>query len=191
MSDENYYNQIINEYPLIVSKDQMYRICNISKKTAEFLLKSGVVPCEDTGMKTRRFKVKLVDIIDYLRKRNDMPDQYLAPNGWYGSKSNKKAEINVPLSQGQLDNMRWYITDILADCPDVLTTPQIEKAIGYSSGAIYRWCSRKLLHCFIIRNAYLIPKDSLIVFMMGTYYSSIVKKSTKHKEMLAILKQPQ
>ena len=44
-------------YPKIVSKDQVYRICHISKATALFLLQSGMIPCTDSGKKTRRYKV--------------------------------------------------------------------------------------------------------------------------------------
>ncbi|MGM9647895.1 MAG: hypothetical protein ACI3YH_07180, partial [Eubacteriales bacterium] len=39
--------------PDVMNKDQFYRICHISKSTALHLLKSGKVPCEWTGKKTR------------------------------------------------------------------------------------------------------------------------------------------
>jgi hypothetical protein len=188
MAEENYYKHILQSYPPIVSKDHMYRICNISKKTAEFLLKSGIVPCEDSGKKTRRFKVKVVDIIDYLRTRQKMPEHYLAPSGWYRSKSKEKVKIETPISQEQIANMKLYILDNLKDLPDVMTVPQVKMVTGYSTGAICRWCRKKILFSFVIRNAYIIPKESLIIFMLGTYYRNIITKSEKHKEMLLKLK---
>lgn len=190
MDEENYYKHILQAYPPIVSKDQMYRICNISKKTAEFLLKSGIVPCEDSGKKTRRFKVKVVDIIDYLRTRQKMPEHYLAPSGWYRSKSKKRVKIEAPISQEQLSNMRLLIEKILEDFPDVMTVPEIRAATGYSAVTICRWCRERLVYCFMIRTTYIVPKDSLIEFMMGAYYRRIVKKTIQHKEMLSILKEP-
>lgn len=58
-------------YPEYITKDQMYRICHISKKTCLFLLESGLVPNIDSGKKTRRFKIKTVDVIQYLKDRDD------------------------------------------------------------------------------------------------------------------------
>lgn len=39
--------------PDIITKDQLYQICHISKSTALYLLRSGKIPCEYTGKKTR------------------------------------------------------------------------------------------------------------------------------------------
>ena len=32
--------------PDVITKDQLYRICHISKSTALYLLQSGKIPCE-------------------------------------------------------------------------------------------------------------------------------------------------
>ena len=45
------YDYLINEYPAVITKDQFYRICNISKKTAKHLLDNGLVPCINSGKK--------------------------------------------------------------------------------------------------------------------------------------------
>ena len=44
--------------PDIITKDQLYQICHISKSTALYLLRSGKIPCEYTGKKTRCYKIK-------------------------------------------------------------------------------------------------------------------------------------
>ena len=48
--------------PDVMNKDQFYRLCHISKSTALHLLKSGKVPFEWTGKKTRCYKIKKEDI---------------------------------------------------------------------------------------------------------------------------------
>lgn len=53
MATEEYCNEILDTYPKYVSKDQMYRICHISKKTCSHLLKSGLVKNINSGKKTR------------------------------------------------------------------------------------------------------------------------------------------
>lgn len=70
MITEKYCNEILQQYPEYITKDQMYRICHISKKTCLFLLESGLVPNIDSGKKTRRFKIKTVDVIQYTVEGN-------------------------------------------------------------------------------------------------------------------------
>ena len=65
-----------------MNKDQFYRLCHISKSTALHLLKSGKVPCEWTGKKTRCYKIKKEDVRAYLEERAVYPELYSAPRGW-------------------------------------------------------------------------------------------------------------
>ena len=61
-----YYESIRRKYPEAVSKDQFYQIAHISKATALHLLQNGLVPCKDTGKKTRRYTIRTDDIeFDY------------------------------------------------------------------------------------------------------------------------------
>ena len=52
---ENDYSDLLREYPEIISADQLYRICKISKRKAKWLLDNGIIPCHDTG-KVRQMK---------------------------------------------------------------------------------------------------------------------------------------
>ena len=65
---------LYEEYPEVISADQLYRICHISKRKAKWLLEHGYIPCEDSGKKTRRYKIRLNDVIDYLRTLEAAPD---------------------------------------------------------------------------------------------------------------------
>ena len=54
--------------PDVMNKEQFFRICHISKSTALHLLKSGKVPCEWSGKKTRCYKIKKEDSGELGRK---------------------------------------------------------------------------------------------------------------------------
>lgn len=41
--------RILRDYPETISKEQFYKLCQISKNHARMLLTSGVVPCQITG----------------------------------------------------------------------------------------------------------------------------------------------
>ena len=75
------YSALLKEYPPVISKDQLYRICHISKRKATWLLENGIIPCEDSGKKTRRFKIRTVDVIRYLETLENSPEQIVVPVG--------------------------------------------------------------------------------------------------------------
>ena len=58
------YSALLMEYPEVISKEQVYRICHISKRKATWLLENGIIPCKDSGKKTRRFQVRTIDVIN-------------------------------------------------------------------------------------------------------------------------------
>ena len=123
--------------PDIITKDQLYQICHISKSTALYLLRSGKIPCEYTRKKTRCYKIKKADVITYLEKRKVFPESYSAPAGWY--KGNYTVKMKTELPEQILENMKLYYTELFAQYPDVLTTSEISKVIGYGTTSINNW----------------------------------------------------
>ena len=117
--------------PDIITKDQLYQICHISKSTALYLLRSGKIPCEYTRKKTRCYKIKKADVITYLEKRKVFPESYSAPAGWY--KGNYTVKMKTELPEQILENMKLYYTELFAQYPDVLTATEISKVIGYGN----------------------------------------------------------
>ena len=67
-----YCKELRNKYPKTMNKEQFYRAAHISKATALYLLQSGLVPCQDTGKKTRYNEKRLADI--FAREMRDLPD---------------------------------------------------------------------------------------------------------------------
>lgn len=90
MTEKNeYYEAIRKQYPATISKDQFYRIAHISKATALYLLQSGLVPCKDTSKKTRRYTIRIDDVIFYMIDREEHPEVYAAPRNWYRERSGR------------------------------------------------------------------------------------------------------
>ena len=82
------FAKIKETYPEKIGLEQMRVICHISKKTARYLLKSGLVPCIDTGKKTRQYIINTKDVIAYLKKRQSSPQRYTPPTGYYSTSWN-------------------------------------------------------------------------------------------------------
>ena len=97
MAQVSKYRYLLNQYPETVQKEQFRIICHISKRTARYLLQSGLVPCVQSGKKTRNYTIMLMlftwpileqftpekvkDLISYYRVHKK-PMIELA-NGWY------------------------------------------------------------------------------------------------------------
>ena len=72
-----------DDVPDVMSGEKFRQICHISKKTSAFLLKSGKVPCEISGKKTRCYLIKKSDVLEFLHSRGMFPENYKAPENYY------------------------------------------------------------------------------------------------------------
>lgn len=165
MITDKYCKEILEQYPEYITKDQMYRICHISKKTCLFLLESGLVPNIDSGKKTRRFKIKTTDVIQYLRDRDDYPELFKAPDGYYKGNGCKKAPaFDEVFTKNDLTRMRQFYEMLLEKqkYPDVMTVEKVAQFTGYNKNSVSKWCSKKQLQSFFIRQRYQIPKEYLL-----------------------------
>ena len=53
------------QYPDIMNKEQLRKVCHISKRTAHYLLQFNLIPHVCTGKKTRCYAIKKRDVIDF------------------------------------------------------------------------------------------------------------------------------
>jgi len=176
------YSHLLAEYPEKICQDQFYRICRISKRKATWLLENGYIPCEDTGKKTRRFKIRITDVIEYLTRLEDSPESLLAPAGIFSSgiKYRPKHKIVEPIDSDKFMKMlkkRW------SSSPDALTVDDAVKLTGYCKTTVSEWISKKKLLGVWYHNIYLIPKDCLIEYM-ATKAHHITRKSKKHMNLI-------
>ena len=141
--------------PDVITKDQLYRICHISKSTALYLLQSGKIPCEYTGRKTRCYKIKKEDVIAYLENRKVFPESYSAPAGWYKGDYTVQMEEQAP--PVVREHLRLYYTELLSGYPDVLTTQAVSEITGYGKTAINNWCNQGHIKSFRKNNVNHIP----------------------------------
>src|SRR5699024_10809122 len=84
------YSALLLEYPAVISKDQLYRICHISKRKATWLLENGIIPCRDSGKKTRRFQIYTADVVNYLITLENEPQKVAIPVGIFTSNKYRK-----------------------------------------------------------------------------------------------------
>ena len=181
MKSKIQHRKILEKYPEHISKEQLYKICHISKRTALYLLESRLIPCTNSGKQTRKYSVVTQDVVDYLIRRDKEPERYLAPRGWYQRKSKNDF---IHLSPELNRKMRYYFEQLMEPYPDVLSVKHVVEITGYQNETATRWCSSKKLYHFYICGKFKIPKVSMLEFMMGAYFRGIRTKSKKHRDFI-------
>lgn len=158
---ETDYSFLYEEYPEIISADQLYRICRISKRKAKWLLDSGHIPCQDSGKKTRRYKISIDDVVAFLRTLETAPETVTAPVGLF---NNKNKRIN-PIAQINVRDFQQFLYTLWAEQPDALTPKDVRSLIGYSQATIGQWLVQKKLKSVMLPDrAQVIAKKWLVEF---------------------------
>ena len=181
-----YFEEIRKKYPPIISKDQFYQIAHISKATALYLLQSGLVPCKDSGKRTRRYSIHIDDVIYYLINRELQPEKYRASDGWHANRSAKYCprisfcSVLTQLTDKERSLFRNMIEQRFSSYDDVIGVSEVASMTGYSPTAVTHWCNAKHLYSFYISGKYCVPKVCLAKFMVSSYCFNIRRKSWKH-----------
>ena len=169
--------QRLQGYPSYISKEQLCKICHISKRTALRLLEDGSIPCKSNGKQTRKFQIALADVEAFLLKRQAR------------IKINPREARNVyrPMSAEMKSLLPHVVTDWLEPYPDVLSVDEVVQITGYGSSSVVKWCKKEDLQHYCIGRKFFVPKIWLQEFMLSERFWGIHVKSHIHRQSLASL----
>lgn len=182
-------------YPDPMSRTDLRRACRIGTRTSLYLLQSGLVPCTHTGKKTRCYKIAKADAAEYLRRREQEPEYYTAPSGWYKNYPTHKPSTRsltgtlVLTDTARQHLHRWYEQQ-LSTLPDMLDTAQIAQLTGYSRSVVSRWCREGQLKSLLQHPKWMIPKAWLLEFLTSEAYNNIARKSQQHNAVIQAVAKP-
>lgn len=96
--------EIRNNYPEILSLENIRCILRISKRKASWMLQNGIIKCENNGKKTRQYKVTLDDLFEYLDRLEQANPSVALPVGRFtsrkqNSESKEMSQISLTLFQ--------------------------------------------------------------------------------------------
>lgn len=181
------YDYLRDQYPEYVTENQLYKICHIAKRSAKYLLDNGIIPCENSGKKTRKYKIALNDIINYLVMR-DKTQNSMIPRGCMNSKCKKPrpprvtlAAILSPNSEGEL---RKYFEYIYADYPDVVSSHDVADMTGLSKKTVLEFLNKGEIQALLISSKYFIPKEFVLAFVISPRYINMKSNSAHFNKIL-------
>ena len=167
----NKYDYLKKDYPQFVSKEQLYKICGIAKDTAWVYLNSGIIPCRDTGKKTRRYSIHIDDVITFLEKRDKgaVPSRaelkYLRPRY-----PQKLPEIKETATWHQ--QATRYLSNVLKDAPDAVRPRQMAELVGLSTTVIQQHILHGNIEAVIVGRGYIISKSGMLRFILSERYQN-------------------
>ena len=169
--------QRLQGYPSYISKEQLCKICHISKRTALRLLEDGSIPCKSNGKQTRKYQIALADVEAFLLKRQAR------------IKTNPREARNVyrPMSAEMKSLLPHVVTDWLEPYPDVLSVDEVVQITGYGSSSVVKWCKKEDLQHYCIGRKFFVPKTWLQEFMLSERFWGIHVKSHIHRQSLVSL----
>lgn len=155
------YTYLLVEFPDTISSDQLYRICRISKRKAKWLLDNHIIPCQDSGKRTRRYRIKTIDVIGYLTTLERNPQEVAAPVGLFNSKVKK----TNPIATIDRAAFQRFLYATWIDAPDAMTSKEIQALTGYSAGTVGQWMCREKLKSTKLPTMRLVAKQWLIEYI--------------------------
>ena len=142
-----------------VSKEEFYKLCRISKKTAYKLIKSG--------------RIKAI-------KRNcGSLHCYEIPISEIERLESIRYYINK-LREEEISKVKEYYSEKLQSYPDVITSEDVQVITGYVKETVRRWIQGKKLVATVYKSKYIITKNDFLDFVTSPSYVGITRKSQEH-----------
>ena len=142
-----------------VSKEEFYKSCRISKKTAYKLIKSGRIKAikRDCGsLHCYEIPISEIERIESIR--------------YYINK----------LREEEIGKVKEYYSEKLQSYPDVITSEDVQAITGYVKETVRRWIQSGKLVAIVYKSKYVIAKNDFLDFVTSPCYVGITRKSREH-----------
>ena len=184
------YQILAKQYPEYVSLDQLYRICKISKKSARYLVENGIIPAENTGRKTWKYKIALDDVITYLCKRDKIGS--MIPLGAVSNRAqssdrpaiHRHAYSKLIASGDKKRKVIAYFCHVCTDFEEALSTEDIMAITGLGKSTILKLLKDGYIRSIASHPHYIVPKKCLLEFLVTPRFMEVRSASEKFIQIL-------
>ncbi|MBQ8174282.1 MAG: hypothetical protein IJ009_02650 [Clostridia bacterium] len=174
----------IQRLPDVLSLADLCRACHLSHLDARYYLKSGLIPYETTGKKTRCYLVQKTALLRCIEDYSENPEKYKIPGIWREKQHlntiRKSETIYLPTQDLASDVATEYYRNKLADASELICVADLVRITGYRPPTITRWCKKKKLIAHAKTARLWIAKAEAIRFLTSFTYNDINVKSPQH-----------
>ena len=189
MMKKNIKKEIAQNYPAVLSLENVRVILRISKRKAAWLLQNGYIKCVIHQKKTRNYEIKIEDLLGYIDKVEKLDPSVNIPSGLFSSSTSKthqdKPKFVAPSiihQQPPIDFKDWLLNE-WSEINELIFPKNISSLIGYTDKTIQKWCQTKRLKTAWAQNSMFTTKCWIIEFLIEEGYK-IQNKSPIHTQLL-------
>ncbi len=188
MSLRRIQEEIRSTYPSLLTLDNVRTILRISKRKASWMLKNGYIKCTDSGKKTHQYKVRIEDLLAYMKKVEQGKPEVKIPTGLFNAHPTKRNRSDILIVPGSLheqppDDFKVWLEKEWSDIAECLTVKEVALLTGYQKQTVQKWIASKKLKSVWAQNKLLIAKRWVIKFYCSYGYK-IQNKCEKHIKLL-------
>ena len=174
--------ETLKRYPKEISKEQLCKLCHISKRAAKYYLDNGVIPCRCNGQATHKYTIRTRDAITFLRRRDTCPDAFRVTIR--SGKARPFVHPSIAYTQRVMQRYQRLLEELAWPYPDLMTVQMIAELTGYSVKTVRRWTAFGHIRWFQNGLKHLAPKELVIRHMMSEDFRTIANKSWKHDKII-------
>ena len=181
--------ELRRNYPDTLTLENVRQILHISKRKCAWMLQNGVIKCEISEKKTKQYKIKIDDLIEYLGKVKSGEPSVAVPVGLFNAKKpTEKKPRNKSIATPTRPKkptmaFRVWLTDKWSNESEMLLTSDISRLTGYTQQTVQRWIKEERLRAAWTKDKLVVAKDWLIDFYCDEAYK-VIRKSKKHIELM-------
>lgn len=176
--------EIKEQYPPIVSSEQLRKILHISKRKCVWMLRNGFIPYHDNHKKTCRYSIKLKNVLAFIEDFENNPEKYAMPCSEFSAAKYKKPVIEPERLQSKLSvDFKKKLEKEWADLPDMLWVNEVVELTGYNKNTVNHWLDKGKLKSVVVQSGRVTSKTWLIEFYCGAG-NEIVLKSREHLRLI-------
>ena len=182
------YESLKKQYPEYICLDQLHRICRIAKRSAKYLVESGIIPATDTGRKTWRWVIAIDDVIEYLRRRDQVGS--MIPHGATSNKRSKNYSTGKrnSFAQAVTSGQEWIIVDfftnLCSEFDDVLSVYDIAEITGLDRKTLQKLLKSGHIKSITSSPRYIVPKPYLLEFVITRRFINMKTNSERFNKIL-------
>lgn len=169
-----------------ISMEQLRKMLHVSKRKASWMLRNGVIPCENRGCATHTFIIRMEDVEAYLAKPRQQRNKEIPVGAFNAGPIHIELhpEYCLKLRGAKRERFMEFLEVMLSDVPDALTIDEAATVIGYHRQTVYNHTANGDITAIRISGKYIIPKSELIQYLATNRAFRIQRKSVWHMEVI-------
>lgn len=159
------------ENNIYISGSELRQFLHISTRKMKFIMDNNLIPHENTGQVTHKYRVKRKDAAKFKSKMKSDPNFMIEFKGQFTSRPDKQKEKvkrekeNTEFTLSNEKKFVSYIKMLWQDLPDAIPAQEVAKIIGVNPKSLHRLKREGKLNSVNIAHVQYCAKSEIIYYL--------------------------